>query len=158
MCVVQPAHGHHQVADAQVQLRGETLLDPELLEFHLAALFDLGFPFARFGELLLHGCTGAGMLEFDLGLHRPALAEVVAEVDHGVRNVEAAVRGIVLIIYGMGIAIDVVAVEIAGQGHFTISTDGQAAAPLRGLLRGQRRARQKGPQNNQYTLVHGYTH
>ena len=89
--VVQAAHGHHQVADADVQLRGEALLDPELFQFHLAAFLDLGLPLARLGELFLHGGAGAGMLEFDLGLHRPALAEVVAQVNDGVRHVETAV-------------------------------------------------------------------
>ncbi len=155
--VVQAAHRHHDMADSDVELRREALLDPELLQLHLAAFLDLRLPFPGFSIFLLHGGAGSGVLEFDLGLQGPALAEVVAEINYGMRNVETAVRRIVLIISGMGIAIDVVAVEIAGQGYFTVAPDGQAAAPLRSHLRGQRRSREQGSQYNQYTAFHFQT-
>ena len=154
MRVVQSAHGHHQVADADVQLRGEALLDPELFQFHLAALLDLGLPLARLGEFLLHGGAGAGMLEFDLRLHRPALAEVVAEVDHGMRHVEAAVRRVVPVIIGMRITVNVVTEEIAGQGHFSVAAQGQAPLLRRSLLCGQRCARQQEAQQYTHTFIH----
>ena len=135
--VVESADRHHEVPQADIQLRGETLLDPELLELDLAALLDLGLPLARLGELLLHGGARAGVLELDLGLHGPALAEVVAEVDHRVRDVETPVGRVVAVVVGMGIAIDVVTEEIAGQGDLAVSAYGQPSGGLRPHLGSQ---------------------
>ena len=72
-----------------------------MLQLHLAAFLDLGLPFPGFSIFLLYGGAGAGVLELDLRLQGPALAEVVAEIDHGVRDVKAAVRRIILIVSGM---------------------------------------------------------
>ena len=69
----------------------ETFLDPELFQFHLSSFFGFGFPFAGFLELLLHRAAGAGMLEFNLGLHRPALPEVESKIDYSMGYVKPAV-------------------------------------------------------------------
>lgn len=69
----------------EIELGHETLLNPELLEGHLAAALDLGF---------------ATLLELDLGAHRPAASEVVAQLDHHMRQVETAVALGVLVFLG----------------------------------------------------------
>ena len=100
----------------------ERLLDPELLELNLSAFLDLGFPLASLGVLFLYSRTRTGVLELDLTLHRPALPEVVSEIDHGVGNVKAAVALVVLVIVGMGIPINIVAVKVPAQGDFSVTT------------------------------------
>ena len=137
VAVVDPADRHHDVPDADIELRGEALLEPQLLQRHLAALLDLALPLPGFGVFLFDGRAGAAVFEFDLGLHRPAPAEIVAEENHGVRDVEAGVPGIRFIICRVGVTVDVVTVEIARERDLAVAADGQAALLLRHHLRGK---------------------
>ena len=109
MCIVQSADGHDKMPGPEVEQRVEGFLDPELLQFQFTALLDFGFPLAGLGEFLLHRAAGSGMLELDFGLHAPALAEIVSEIDHGVGDVKAAVRRVAGVFAGTGIAVHVVA-------------------------------------------------
>ena len=73
--------------------------------------------------------AGARVLEFYLGLQGPAVAEIIAQIDHGVRDVHPGVT-----LPGMrgcgGIPVYVVAEEIAGIGGFAVSAHGQAGLRL----------------------------
>ena len=68
------------------------------------------------------------MLELNLSAHRPAATEVIAQVDDGMRNVELAVRRVVLVLFGLRVTTHVVAVEVAAVGHFAIATYAEALA------------------------------
>ena len=137
MRMVQSAYRNDQMAHADVERRSERFLDPELLQFHFASLFDLTLPFTGFGVFFFDGRTGTGMLEFDLSLHGPAFSEVVSEIDHGMGDIEATVSLVISVITGMRITINIVTVEIARQGDFTVTSDGQAPAGIPGLRRKQ---------------------
>lgn len=80
---------------------------------HLAAFLGLLFPFTTFLVFLLVGNAVAAVLELNLGTQRPALAKVVAQVDDGMGYVETAVRGVVLVCFGLAVAAYVVAIEVA---------------------------------------------
>ena len=114
------------MSNPDIECISEGFLDPELLEFDLAALLDLSLPLARFGIFLLDGGAGPGVFEFYLGLHGPALSEIVAQIDHGVRNVKATVAAVIPVIGRMGIAVDVVTVEITAHSHFPVATDSES--------------------------------
>ena len=152
MVGVGKAHGHHEVAYAQVGPAGERLLHPELLELHLAAFLGLLLPLAGFLELLLNGSAATAVLKLNLARHGPALAEVVAYVNHGVGDVEAAVAGVVLVAARLAVAVHVVAVEVARQCHLAVAAYAQAVTPAVGgdavegcLLRhGRRGGRERG--------------
>ena len=122
------AYGHHDMACADVGGLGEGLLNPELLEFHLAAFFHFLFPFAAFLVFLLVCEAVAAVLELYLSAERPAFAEVVAEVNHSVGDVETAVARVVLMIFGLGVAAHVVAVEIAAVVNLSVAADAQTVA------------------------------
>ena len=68
------------------------------------------------------------MLEFYLGAERPAFAEVVAQIDHSVRNIEAPVRGIVLVELGTGVSEHIITVKIAAVGGLAVAADTEAIA------------------------------
>ena len=73
-----------------IELRAEALLDPELFQFNLTAFLHFRLPFSRFFKLLLDSAAGAGMLEFYLRLHGPALSEVITQIDDSMRDIKAS--------------------------------------------------------------------
>ena len=89
------------MSEAQVGLVRERFLQPELLQLHLAAFLNLLFPFAAFLVFLLVGQSVAAVFELYLRAQRPALAEVIPKIDDGMRQVELAVRRIVLVFLGL---------------------------------------------------------
>ena len=119
MGIVQSADRDHDMAHPDVQLRQESFLDPELLQLHLAAFLHLLLPFPGFFELPLGRYARTGMLELDLGLHRPAFSEIVAQVDDGMGNIETPMA-LAHMRRRARIPIYIVAVEIPRQGHFTV--------------------------------------
>ena len=68
------------------------------------------------------------MLKLNLRTHRPAFAEVIAEIDNHVRNVEDPVARIIVVFVGQLVAIGVVAVEVATHRDFAIATHTQSVA------------------------------
>ena len=70
-------HRHHNVAGPDVGMLTERLLNPELLQFHLAAFLGLLLPLAAFLVFLLVGDAGAAVLKLYLRAEGPALAKVV---------------------------------------------------------------------------------
>ena len=129
---VGETHGNDKVAHADFGPAGKRLLYPELLQFHFASLLGLLLPFAGFLELFLNGSSGPTVLKLNLARHCPAFAEVVAYIHHGMRNVKPAVAGGVLVFAGLAVPVDVVAVEVARKGHFTVAAYAQAVASLVG--------------------------
>ena len=65
------------------------------------------------------------MLEFDLGAHRPAAPEIVAQVDDHMREVEAAVAFVILVLVRADITQVVVAEEIARHDGLAVPAHGQ---------------------------------
>ena len=65
------------------------------------------------------------MLEFDFRLHAPSLAEVIPQVDDRMRDVEAPVGGVACILFGTGIAVDIVAEKVPRVGGLTVPADGK---------------------------------
>ena len=135
--MVQSSDGDDQVANPKVQRRKEAFLEPELFELHFSAFFHLAFPFSGLGKLLFDRRTRSAVLEFNLCLHGPAFPEVVAQIDDGMGNVEAAVRRLVGIRLGPGITVDIVRVEITAEGDLTIAADRQ---PLGGCAQAHAQA------------------
>ena len=101
-------------------------MEPELFEFHLAALLGLLFPFAAFLVFFLVGNAGPSVFELYLRTKRPSLAEVISKIDDGMGYVESPVAGIVLMRLGLTVSAYVVAKEIAGEVGFTISSHAEA--------------------------------
>ena len=120
MVGVDQSEGHHDVSGAYVECSAERLLQPELLELHLATFLLL--------VLKLDGRAGATVLKLNLATHRPTLSEVVAQVDDGMGNVETAMARVVLIGRWLGVAIAVVAVEVAAESSLAITAYAQALA------------------------------
>ena len=125
---VGEAYGHYYMSDTDICPACKRLLNPELLQLHLAAFLGFLFPFAGLFKLFLNGTACSAVLKLNLARHAPALSEVVAYVYHGMRNVEASVARIVLILACVRITINVVAVEVARQCHLAISADAQAVS------------------------------
>ena len=122
--VVQ-SYGHDDMSELQVDSLGELLVDPELLQFHLTAFLLLILPFGSLVGLVLNGRAGACMFELNLCSHGPPLTEVVTEVDHGVRDVELPMTGIVLVVGGGAVAVHMVAEELTGIADLPIATHTQ---------------------------------
>ena len=57
---------HHDMPEAEIGCTRKGLLNPELLQLHLAAFLGLLFPLAAFLVFLLVGQTGATVLELNL--------------------------------------------------------------------------------------------
>ena len=102
-------------------------MDPELLKLNFPTFLNLSLPFAGFRIFLLYSRTCACVFELNLTSHRPALPEVVSEIVHGVGDVKAAMALVTFIIVRVGIPIDVIAVKVAAQRHFTVTADRQTA-------------------------------
>ena len=105
------ADGHYDVTNTDVSPFVERLLNPELFQFHFTAFLGFLFPFATFFVFLLVGNTVAAMLELNLCAEAPALAEIIADGNGYVRDVETSVTGIVLMCFGLTVTADVVAIE-----------------------------------------------
>ena len=124
---IRVAHGHNDLARLDVELStGKSLVEPELLDIHLAALLHLGLVFASLLGLYLHGSTITPVLKLYLRPHRPAFAEVITNIQTHVRQVEASVALVVGIILRLLVAVETLAVEIAGHHRLAVAADVQA--------------------------------
>ena len=122
-------------------------MDPELLKLNFPTFLNLSLPFAGFRIFLLYSRTCACVLELDLTSHRPALPEVVSQVDDGVGDVETAVL-LALVRCRGRIAVNVVTIEIAAQGDFAVAAYRQA------LRRGRKKRREAGEKDDEESF-HG---
>ena len=77
MVSIVESYGHDNMSDTEVCCPIERLLNPELLEFHLTALFGFLFPFATFFVFFLVGDTITAMLEFYFCAECPTLPKVI---------------------------------------------------------------------------------
>ena len=123
MVGVVQTDGHDDMTEAQVQGAAEGLLQPELFELHLTAFLRLALPFAAFLVFALIGRAGAAMLKLNLRAQLPAFAEVVAQIDHGMGNVETTIALVVLVFGRLRVAIDIVTIKVTAVSHFTVPTD-----------------------------------
>jgi hypothetical protein len=117
---------HNHMTGADVQLRQECLLYPELLKGDLTAALDIFLVLSHFLLFELHCAFHASMLELNLRTHAPALAEVETDHENDMRQVETAMTLGVLIVGCMAVTVHVVGIEIVGIGHLTIAAELQA--------------------------------
>ena len=125
MVVVGHADRDDDVAGADVEMWAETFLDPELLEGDLAAALNLLLKLASFLGFLLDGSFHAPMLELDFGAHRPTAAEVIAQHDDSVRDIDAAKARRILVAVGVAVAEDIVAIEVMAIGSLAIAANNE---------------------------------
>ena len=129
---VQTSDGNdlHTCADDGIAVEG--FLEPELLECHFSSALDLAFVLTAFFFLNLDSALCSAVLKLDLRADGPAFAEIIAHIDHDVREIELAVvvagktRGI------LSITEVVVGIETMLGGHFAIATDDKP--PVRAFL------------------------
>ena len=104
---------YNNMAKAQIGCSRKSLLNPELLKFYLTTLLCLLFPFATFLVFFLISKACTSMLELNLCAKRPALAKVVAQVYHSMRNIESTMARIVLMFLGLTISTNMITKKIA---------------------------------------------
>ena len=124
--VVQPAHGNDNMTGADIGSGAECLFNPKLIELHLAALLEFGFYLAALVVLDFHGRASAAVLIFQFGVHAPALAEVVANHEGNVRQVELAAALAVLKFLRLDVARILVAVKIAARHRLAVAAQHEA--------------------------------
>ena len=95
-----------------------------LIVLIVTAFLHFRLPFSRFFKLFLNRSASTGMLEFYLRLHGPALSEVITQIDDSMRDIKASML-LSLVGCGRRISIYIVAIEIASQGYFAVTADGQ---------------------------------
>ena len=66
------------------------------------------------------------MLELYLRAEAPALAEVIPNIDDGMRNIKASVAGVVLMLFGLTVAAYVVAEVVAREYGLAIAAHAQS--------------------------------
>ena len=123
MVLVHSAHGHNHFAHTNVQFRAKTLLQPELLESNLAATLNFSLVLARLVGVNLNRRLDPAVLKLNLGAHCPAAAEVVANINDHVRQVELPVAIVVFVLFGETVAVEVSAVEIARRHGLAVSAN-----------------------------------
>ena len=133
--VVGLSDGHHDVTHADVEALAERLLKPELFQGDFTAAFDFVFEFACLFGFNLHGHFAAAVLKLDLCAHAPAFAEVVAQIDHHMGQVDAAMAFGIAVTLGVGISEHIVAVEVTGVDGLAVATNGEARGGFDGILR-----------------------
>ena len=126
MGVVGLPDGYHDVAHADVEAFPERLLKPELLQGHLAATFDLVLELAGLFGLNFQGYFAATMLKLDFATHAPTLAEIIAQVDDHMGQVDAAMPFGIFVTLGMGVAEHVVTIEVAGVYGLSVAAHSEA--------------------------------
>ena len=125
MGVVGLPDWHDDVSHADVEAFAKRLLDPELLQSHLAAALNFVLEFSGFLGLDFHGHFAAAVLKLDFAAHAPALAEIVAQIDDYMRQVHATVAFGVFVTLGVRIAEHIVAVEVAGIDGLAVAAHGE---------------------------------
>ena len=113
MVRVIQTHRHHQMTSLDVGILAERLLNPELLQFHLATFLSLRLPFAAFFIFLLISPASAAMLKLNFRAQRPALAKVISQIHHSMRNVKPSMTRVILVLVSQAVTAHVVAIEIA---------------------------------------------
>ena len=119
---VRQPHRNDDHSSSDLESVTECLLEPELLQSHLASTLDLTLIFTSLIRLQFHSAFSASVLELDLRAERPPLSEIIAKVDDKVRNVEPPVALVILILLRMVVPLPSVAVEVAGHHRLAVAT------------------------------------
>ena len=127
MVTVGGTYRYNHVSHAQVECRRKTLLNPELFEGDLAAPFDFRLIFAGLLLFDFDGALGPAVFKLDFAAHAPAPAEVIAQKDDHVRQVESSVM-FALVQVGVLVFLVVVAEKVERGYGFTISAEGEAGS------------------------------
>ena len=112
---------HYNMSGTDIGKTSKRLLNPELLKLYLATAFLLLLKLNGFLGLIFNGRTRAAMLKLNLCTKGPTLSEVIAKINHGMRNIETSMTWIVLSAACRTIAVARVAIEVAAHCHFAIS-------------------------------------
>ena len=108
--VVGHADWNNDVSGADIEGIAERLLYPELLEGYFATTLYFLFELAGFLGLLLDGSFNTTMFELYFGTHAPAVTEIVAQHDDGMRYVDTAVALAVGVARSVGVSKDIIAI------------------------------------------------
>ena len=121
------AHGHDDLARPDVEASlCEGFVHPELFQGHLTAFFRFCLVFSRLFGLYLYGRLVAAVFELNLRAHGPSVAEVVAHAEGHVRQVKASVALVVLVTLGGVVAVETLAVEVAGHDSLAVASEVEA--------------------------------
>ena len=126
MPVVGHPYGYHYVPGSDIEVAAKRFLQPELLQGHFAASFNLLFEFACLLGLFLYSGFHSAMLEFNLGAHGPAMTEIVAQHDDGMRKIDPRIAFGIGIAFGMRIAEYIVRVEMTAENCLAVASYGKA--------------------------------
>ena len=108
--VVGHADGNNDVSGTDIEGIAERLLYPELLEGYFTTTLYFLFELAGFLGLLLDGSFNTAMFELYFGTHAPAVTEIVAQHDDGMRYVDTAVALAVGVARSVGVSKDIIAI------------------------------------------------
>ena len=97
------------------------LLQPELLQRYFAAAFNLRFVLSAFFLFNLDGAFRAAVLELNLRADAPALAEIVAQINDHVRQVELTKMVIGIFLGVLAIPQVAIAEKTMFRSHFSIA-------------------------------------
>ena len=120
-------YGYDDLAGFDIKLTAsERLVDPELLDVHFAAFLYLGLVFASLLGLYFHSGTIATVFKLNLRTQGPSFTEIVAQIQHHVRQVETSMTFVIGIKFRLLVTIKTLAVEVACHHRLAIATDMQA--------------------------------
>ena len=120
------AHRHDDLTGLDVEHSiPESLVQPKLLERHLATFLRLGLILARLFRFYLHGRLVAAVLKLHLGAKRPTVAKVIAQVERDMGKVKAPVAIVVLVACGGIVSVETLTIEISGHHRFAITSKAQ---------------------------------
>ena len=100
------------MSEAEIGSTRKSLLNPELLKLYLATFLCFLFPLAAFFIFLLVCKTGTTVFKLNLGTERPALSEVVTQIDYCMRNIETPMTGIVSMLLWLTIPTYMITIKI----------------------------------------------
>ena len=97
MSIVQ-TNRDNDVSKPDVSGFRELFVNPELLQFHLAAFLLLVFPLSSFIGFVLDSRTCTCVLKLYLSTHGPSFAKIITQIYNSMGNVELAMTWVIFII------------------------------------------------------------
>ena len=105
----------------------EGFLQPKLLQSHFTTALNLTLVLAAFFLFDLDGTLRTAVLELDLRAYRPSMTEVIAHVNHHVRQIKLAVMIVGKPLGVLAITKIVVGVETMFGGNLTVTADSKTS-------------------------------
>ena len=106
------------------------LLQPELLQSHLAAALDFLLELAGLLRFYLHSCLGAAMLELDFSVEGPSFPKIITHQKNRMGQIYTPVTFRVSILFSVRVAEHIITIKIVFVYRFTVPTNGETAFGL----------------------------